>query len=46
MNFFGGSYEVPLGLPPWLLFVLMLAVVIGIPLTLLAYFRRKGWWNQ
>jgi magnesium transporter len=44
MNFFGASYELDLGVPRALLFVLMLLSIAAVPVGLLLLFKKRGWW--
>lgn len=44
MNFFGPSYEVTAGVPPQLLFGVMLGSIVLVWLFLFLFFKRRGWW--
>jgi magnesium transporter len=44
MNFFGGTSEVALPFNPAALFLLMMFVMFAIPLAMVLYIRRRGWW--
>lgn len=44
MNFFGALTEVNHGINPTLLFVLVTAAIVCIPLAMVMYIRRQGWW--
>ena len=44
MNFFGDTTEVPLAFNPFWLFVAMCALSAAIPASMIAFFRRRGWW--
>ncbi len=47
MNFFGGIIELQTDAAAgkWLFFALSMAVMIGVPLLLFAFIRRRGWWK-
>ena len=44
MNFFGGSIELIFDASKWLLFLVGMSVMIAMPLAMLMYIRRRGWW--
>lgn len=44
MNFFGGSIELIFDANRWVIFVIGMAVMLGMPLAMLLYIRRRGWW--
>ncbi len=44
MNFFGGTMEVPFSVNPLVLFILMSLVLCSIPMAMVLYIRRRGWW--
>ena len=44
MNFFGGSMEMFMQIPPTLIFAIAMIVMIGVPAAMLLYIRRRGWW--
>ncbi|MCL6510038.1 MAG: magnesium/cobalt transporter CorA [Anaerolineae bacterium] len=44
MNFFGGSIELIFDAPKWPLFFAGMLIMIGMPLAMLMYIRRRGWW--
>lgn len=44
MNFFGGSMELFMRVPPALVFAIAMLVMIGVPAAMLMYIRRRGWW--
>jgi magnesium transporter len=44
MNFFGSSIELVFDLPKWPFFIAGMAAMAVLPLVLLVYIRRRGWW--
>ena len=44
MNFFGGSIELIFDAHKWLLFFVGMLIMIGMPVVMLMYIRRRGWW--
>jgi len=44
MNFFGSSIELIFEAPKWPFFLAGMAVMAALPLALLVYIRRRGWW--
>jgi magnesium transporter len=44
MNFFGGSIELSWDTDKWLFFGLAMALMLTIPLVIVLYIRRRGWW--
>jgi len=44
MNFFGSSIELIFEAPKWPFFLAGMAVMAALPLALLMYIRRRGWW--
>lgn len=44
MNFFGGSIELTFDVNKWLFFFTGMAIMLGMPLAMLLYIRRRGWW--
>ncbi len=44
MNFFGGSIELTFEMSRGLFFLASMAIMIGMPLAMLLYIRRRGWW--
>ncbi len=44
MNFFGGLTEVPHTLNPQVLFIGVIATMIIIPVVMVMFMRRRGWW--
>ncbi|MCL5998643.1 MAG: magnesium/cobalt transporter CorA [Chloroflexi bacterium] len=44
MNFFGGSTEVVLPFSPIILFGATALLMVSIPVTMIMYVRRRGWW--
>lgn len=44
MNFFGGSMELFMSIPSWLVFAFAMMSMISVPAAMLLYIRRRGWW--
>ncbi|MFC1467011.1 MAG: magnesium/cobalt transporter CorA [Candidatus Brachytrichaceae bacterium NZ_4S206] len=44
MNFFGGSIELIFDANKWLFFFVGMGIMLGMPLAMLLYIRRRGWW--
>lgn len=44
MNFFGGSIELTFETSRGLFFLASMAIMIALPLAMLLYIRRRGWW--
>lgn len=44
MNFFGSSIELMFDAPKGWVFVASMLVMIGLPLAMLLYIRKRGWW--
>ncbi len=44
MNFFGESIELTFGANRWWFFLASMVIMIGMPLMMLLYIRRRGWW--
>lgn len=44
MNFFGGSMEIFINVPPWLMFGVSMLMMMSIPAAMLLYIRHRGWW--
>jgi len=44
MNFFGGSTEVFSGINPLVLFLMVILIMVLIPIVMVTYIRRRGWW--
>jgi magnesium transporter len=44
MNFFGGSTEVVHSLNPLVMFALVTVLMLVIPIAMITYIRRRGWW--
>ncbi len=44
MNFFGGSMELFMSVPPGLVFAFAMLVMTGVPAGMLMYIRHRGWW--
>jgi magnesium transporter len=44
MNFFGANIELGGLLPNWMMFALAMTLMAGVPLAMVMYIRRRGWW--
>jgi len=43
MNFFGSAYELPAPFNGTLLFIIAIGLMIGLPLMIYGWFKRRGW---
>lgn len=43
MNFFGATYEIPAPVSPIFIFIINLIVMITVPLAMMIYIRKRGW---
>jgi hypothetical protein len=43
MNFFGATYEVPAPFSGLGLFIIALALMVGLPLVMWYWFKHRGW---
>ena len=43
MNFFGATYEVPAPRAGIIIFIIALALMVGLPLAMWYWFKRRGW---